>query len=428
MYVCAVGVRAQQQPMAGKMKLAKIEVVGLQRVKEDEIVAASGLRVGQELDVQLLDAAAEKLLASGLVKKLGYKLRERGGEATVTFEVAEAERGGNLPVVFDNFVWFTPEEIAAAVRRDVPAFDGTAADSGTVIESIRRSLAGLLAEKKIAGQVEYMASSNLNTGNDRKHVFTVTGVSVPVCTMRFPGAAAVAEKDLLATARATVLGNNYSREVVAGFADVSLRDLYQERGYLRVEFGEPSATLGGGGDAGCAAGGVTVTVPVREGVAYNWGGAQWTGNAALTPAELDAALGMKAGELANGAKIKKSLAGVERAYGHKGYLATTLKPSPDFADAARTVTFHFEVREGQQYRMGALAFVGLPVEDAERLKAKWKIQAGDVYDASYPLEFLKTALADILKPGARPHMSIDVKPDQQKLTADVKISFKFESQ
>jgi outer membrane protein assembly factor BamA len=422
--LCAVGARAQQTP-AGKARLAKIEVTGLQRVKEDEIVAASGLRVGQELDAQALDAAAEKLLASGLVKKLGYHLREARGAATVTFEVVEAERSGNLPVVFDNFVWFSAEEIALAVRRDVPAFDGTAADSGTVVESIRRSLERLLAEKRIAGQVEYMPSSNLDTGGERKHVFTVTGVSVPVCAMRFPGASGVPEKDLLTSAQATILGNNYSREIVASFAGAALRELYHERGFLRVEFGEPSAALAG--DAVCATGGVTVTLPVREGVAYNWGGAEWTGNAAFTPAELDAALGMKPGELANGAKIKKSLTGVRRLYGRKGYLAISLDPSPDFADAARTVTYRFEMREGQQYRMGALTVAGLPAADAERLKAKWKLRAGEVYDASYVEGFLKTALSDVLKPGARPHITIGVNPDQQKLTADVTITLKFES-
>src|ERR1043166_4320149 len=147
-----VAVRAQQTPPAGKMKLVKIEVTGLKRVTEDQIVAASGLRVGQTLSVDDFDAAAQKLLSSGLVTKVGYKLRERGGEATVVFEVTEAERTSNMPVVFDNFVWFTPEEIAAAVKREVPAFDGTAADSSLVIESIKRAPGGSAEEHTSAPQ------------------------------------------------------------------------------------------------------------------------------------------------------------------------------------------------------------------------------------------------------------------------------------
>ncbi|MFN2480518.1 MAG: POTRA domain-containing protein [Pyrinomonadaceae bacterium] len=417
---CALVARAQQPP-AGRMRLAKIEVVGLQGLKEEQIVAASGLKLGQAFTVEDFDAAAQRLLSSGLVTKVSYKLRERAGEAFLTFDVTESGRAGNSSVVFDNFPWFTPDEIAAAVRRDVPAFDGTAPDSSAVIESIRRALERLLAERKIAGQVEYMPSMNLETGGNRKHVFTVNGARLAVCAVSFPGASGVPEKELIATAK-SILENDYSQEFAANFADVALRELYHERGYLRVEFDQPRATVGG--DATCASG-VAVAVPVREGVSYNWAGAEWSGNSALTPAELDAALGMKAGEVANGAKIKRALRGVARAYGHKGYLTSSLKPAQEFDDAARRVTYRFEVREGAQYRMGELKIAGLAEADAEKLRARWALRAGEVFDETYYEEFLRKNLSGILQPGARPQVTMFVKPDREKLTADVSYTFKF---
>lgn len=415
--------RAQQQPPAEKMRLAKIEVTGLKRVKEEEIVAASGLQVGQTLVVDDFDAASQRLLASGLVTKVGYKLRERGGEATVTFEIVEAERGANLPVVFDNFVWFTPEEIASAVRREVPAFDGTASESSLVIEGIKRALAGLLRERKIAAQVEYMPSSNLDTGGERKHVFTARGVSLPVCAAHFPGASGVAEKDLIEAARQQHLINgDYSRELVSIIAQAALKEIYHERGYLRVEFDAPTATL----SPECGANGVTVTVPVNEGAAYNWGGASWTGNESLSAVELNAALGMRAGELANGVKIEKSLASVARAYGRKGYLALRLKPSQDFDDASRTVTYRFDVREGAQYHMGALNLNGLADADAERIRAKWTMKEGEVYDATYVETFVRQAITDVTRAVGKPvHVSVETLPDAQRQTVDVTLAFKF---
>jgi outer membrane protein assembly factor BamA len=418
---CASVARAQQPP-AGRMRLAKIEVVGLQGLKEEQIVAASGLQTGQALTVEDFDAAAQKLLSSGLVSRVAYKLRERAGEAFLTFEVAEAGRAGNSPVVFDNFPWFTPEEIAAAVRRDVPAFDGTAPDSSAVIESIKRALTRLLAGRKIAGQVEYMPSMNLETGGNRKHVFTVNGARLAVCVVRFPGASGISEKELIETAH-PVLANDYSQEFASNFADVALRELYHERGYLRVEFDTPRASLGGEG-ASCA-NGVAVAVPVREGVSYNWAGAEWGGNSALAPAELDAALGMKPGEVADGAKIKKALREVARAYGHKGYLNSSLKPAQEFDDAARRVTYRFEVREGAQYRMGELKITGLPEADAEKLGARWALRAGEVFDETYYEEFLKKNLSGVLQPGARPQVTMFVRQDRERLTADVNYSFKF---
>jgi outer membrane protein assembly factor BamA len=418
--MCSSSVRAQQPP-AGKMRLAKIEVVGLQQLKQEEIVAASGLQVGQTVDVEMLDAAAEKLLASGLVTKLGYKLRERGGDATVTFEIVEATRRGNLPVVFDNFVWFTPEEIGAAVRKEVPAFDGTAPDSTAVIETIRHALSELLLAKKIKAEIEYLPATTASGGQPH-HVFSVKGVAMPICTINYPGASAVAEKELIANSE-SVTGEDYSRESVAGFADVALRRVYHERGYLRVKFGEPGARLASGATS-CGANAVAVSVPVEEGLQYDWGGATWSGDAALAPAELDAALGMKAGEVANELKIDKSLHQAEQAYGRKGYLTVAFRPAQDFDDATRRVTYRFDVREGPQYRMGALSIEGLNETEAARVRALWQLKPGEVFDQSYAAGFAQKAIAGIITPGRRISAGTNVKPNAQAQTADVMISFR----
>ncbi|MDT7540869.1 MAG: hypothetical protein QOE33_773 [Acidobacteriota bacterium] len=404
------------------MRLAKIELVGLQQLKQEEIVAASGLQVGQTFDVEMLDAAAEKLLASGLVTKLSYKLRERGGDATVTFEIVEATRRGNLPVVFDNFVWFTPEEIAQGVRREVPAFDGTAPESTPVIENIRHALAEMLLAKKIKAEIEYLPATT-ERGAQAHHVFSVKGIAMPICALTYPGASAVAEKELIANSE-SVTGEDYSRENVAGFADVALRRVYHERGYLRVKFGEPGARLAAGA-AGCGADGVAVSIPVEEGLQYDWGAAMWSGNTALAPAELDAAFGMKAGEVANELKIDKSLHQVEQAYGHKGYLAVALRASQDFDDATRRVTYRFDVREGPQYRMGALNIEGLSEAEAARVRARWQLKPGEVFDAGYVPVFVQKAMTELMTAMGKP-MSVgtNVRPNAKTQTADVTITFR----
>jgi outer membrane protein assembly factor BamA len=134
---------------------------------------------------------------------------------------------------------------------------------------------------------------------------------------------------------------------------------------------------------------------------------------------------MKPGELANGLKIDKSLMAVAKAYGRRGYLFLRLKPDVEFADATRRVTYRINVQEGDQFRMGTLNIKGLPLADINRLKAMWKLQPGEVYDAQYSEEFMQKALPQILRPGTRPpQIDFSVKPDRQKLTADVTIDFK----
>jgi outer membrane protein assembly factor BamA len=415
---CAAVVCAQQP--AGKMKLVKVEWVGLQRLKEEEIAKVSGLAVGQEVDVAALDAAAERLMASGLVTRVGYNLREANGQASVTFEVVEAKREGGIPVVFDNFVWFTRDELVAAVRKELPEFDGRAAESNSTVAAVTRALERLLAERKIAGEIEYLPQASI-TGGDSKHIFSVKGVSLPVCSVNFAGVSAEAEPELQTVAQ-QVLNTEYSQETISGFADTAVRSLYHRRGHLKVGFGEPRAALA---ESAACKGGVSVSLAVEEGPVYSWAGALWSGNAAVPAAELDAALAMRPGEVANAARIERQLREVHRAYGRRGYLAMTWRERREFADAARRVTFAFDVREGPQYRMGELTVAGLTdAATAERVRAEWKLRPGDVFDVTYAESFLARMMPTLVRAGqGRLKANTQVRPDAARQAADVILTF-----
>jgi outer membrane protein insertion porin family len=403
------------------MRLQKIEVNGLKRMSVAQLIERSGLQAGQLVDVAALDAAAEQLLATGLFTRLSYRYRTQGDAATVTFEVEEAKKENNIPVVFDNFVWFSEEELARAVKNQLPSFDGTAPETDGAVASITRALMILLAERKIPAQVEYISSANV-AGTNAKHIFSVGGMRIPICTVQYPGAASLAETELISHSK-PVMQADYSQEFMQGFADGTLKPLYRERGHLRVNFKQPRATAAT--DTEKCKNGADVSVPVEEGPVYSWERAEWVGNAGLSAAELDAAFGMKTGELADGLKIDKALMAVAKAYGRRGYLFLSLKPDVEFADATRRVTYRVQIKEGEQFRMGTLDIKGLSAADTNRLKAMWKLQAGEVYDAHYSKEFMDKALLQILRPGRRPpQIEFSVKPDRQKLTADVTINFK----
>jgi outer membrane protein assembly factor BamA len=406
-----------------QVTLRRIEFVGLKKLTGQQVIDASGLKVGDAINPDVIDAAAEKLMQSGLFKKLGYKVRTTGDEATVIFEVEEASR--NLPVVFENFVWFSEDEIARAIRQDVPFFDGTAPEAGTTTDKIAAALQRLLSQKKIAGRVEHMPYTNLAKGK-QEILFTVEGVKIPVCSLHFPGAEAISEADLIKASQA-LLKADYSKKDAGGFATYTLFLLYRHIGHLRAQFQEPTAILEE--SPGQCVGGVALTIPVNEGVVYSWNEADWSGNQALTKEDLTEALGMKSGELADGVKIDKGLKDVRKAYGRRGYIAVAFKESTEFDDAARRVSYRFNVIEGQRYFMGNLIVNGLPAEEVERLKEKWTLGSNAVFDESYLEDFGKTGLREFMtglaqRTGSRPKVEMEMKPDRQKQTVNVIISFK----
>jgi outer membrane protein assembly factor BamA len=404
-------------------RLRKIEVVGLRRIPPAQVIEASELKIGDTVNSAMLDAASTRLMQTGLFKKLTYRVRGTAGEVAVIFEVEEANR--NLPVVFENFVWFTDDELHDAIRSDIPFFNGTAPESGDTTAKITQALQRLLNEKKIPGRVEMMPYTDLAKGK-QEFLFTVKGAKIPVCALRFPGAEAVPEAELI-KASAALLNSDYSRKDIAGFANYTLFPLYRRLGRLRAQFQEPTPALAEG-IPNCSAG-VIVSVPVDEGAVYTWATAEWSGNQSLSATELSAALGMKSGEIADGFRIDAGLKEVQKAYSRKGYVAVRTKEGFEF-DAAQRVTYRIAVQEGRQYRMGNLIINGLAPDLSQELKQSWTLASGAVFDGSLVDDFRLNTLPKFI--GTQMQRSLafrstavtETRPDAQKLTVDVTITFK----
>ena len=409
-----------QQPF----RLERIEFKGLEKVKPEEALQKSGLAAGQSVTVDEVDAAANRLLESGVFRSLSYTVKGANDKVVLTFNVVE--QTGGLPVAFDNFVWFTEDELREAVRRRVPAFDGTAPEAGGATEQIRQALQDLLRERKIDGTVEYSLSGD-PSGRRVEHLFGVKGPGLRVCKITYQGARAVSAETLVQKSGG-IFDNDYSRAYIAGFVESNLMPLYRERGYLRASFSPPKARVES--SAECERG-LAVSMYVDEGSVFVWNGAAWEGAQAFNAQELDAALGMRPREVANVAKVEKGLSALRRAYARKGYLAARVRGAQEFDDANRGVSYRFQVTEGPQYRMGELTIKGLSESDTNNLRGRWSLLHGDVYDEGYVEQFVKKSvrefMAEALRAGNKlPAFKIDsrVTPNQEKQTVDVTLEFK----
>jgi len=417
---------AAQQPQAAQqrtIKVARIVFEGLGRVSREDALARTGLEEGRAYTPEAIDEMASRLAESGLFRRLAYSVSGKTDGATLTFKVEEdATASAALPVVFDNFAWFTDEELAEAVRRRLPGFDGRAPDTGTAAREIAAALEELLRARGIkAGPVEHSLSTDA-AGRNPEHVFSVTGAQLRVCRLSFPGAKTFTE-EFLAQKSGDLLANAYSRKYAEGFAEGTLLPLYHERGLLRAGFLPPRARPHRGDDC---ENGVSVTIPVEEGPIYVWERAEWVGNQALTTKELDAALRMKAREVANGIRFDAGLAAVRKAYGRKGRLAARVTAVPSFDDENRRVSYRIEVAEGPEYRMGQLFITGLPEHDANNLRGRWRLLHGETFDDGYLNVFSKETLPEFFKHLASegrmpksPKLSTSIRPDREKLTVDV---------
>ena len=412
-------------PLAAQQnfKIAKIEFEGLKTISAEEMIATTGLKVGDTFSLPALDEAAQRLMDSGRFKNVGYRTRPNKNQITITFQVEEAKVTSSR-VIFDNFIWFSDTELIGAVKRELPSFNGTAPDTGDTGDRIIKALQRFLHENHIEATVTHMVSQDVPGSPIQEHVFTVNGVPMPICTLNFPGAKNIDQAKLREHSK-SLRDTEYSRKFVSLFTAKNLIPLYLEVGQLKAAFSPPLAKPEA--TATCKSG-VELTIPVDEGYIYKWNKAEWTGNTALTAQELDALLGMQTGQPANGIKVNNASRQIKKAYGRKGFLSVEVGSAPEFDEQAHSVVYKMNVVEGPQFRMGRLIVRGFTEAETNEITAKWELKTGEVFDAGYSEEFSKKALQDVMRNNfmqrraqgkPAPNLKWGSKADRKTLSVDV---------
>jgi outer membrane protein assembly factor BamA len=367
------------QHSPAQMRLTNVQVKGNQRFTLPDIEKLTGLEIGKAAGPTDLTDAASKLAKTGLFSNVKYTYTTAGTQLNVTFEVEEAP--SNIPAIFDNFVWMSDADLKSALREYVPEFDGTTTVYAGAADLIVSALQNILTARSLPGRVAVMPESRVGdgTGVPIGFVFTVADPAPQICAVHVSGASAIPEKDLVAQL-AGVVGGKYSRVFLREVSAGTLTDMYHRKGHWRAAFDVPSVALN-------RCNGVDVTLSVAEGSEYAWDQAIWSGNTALPSAALDKFLTLKHGETADSGKLDLATLAIRREYGKHGYVDAAVTYKPQLDDAAHRATFAFNIREGAEYTMGTLQFVGISDADAARLSKEWRIKPGDVFDVEYMYQY-----------------------------------------
>jgi hypothetical protein len=339
----------------------------------------------------------------------------RGAGASIRpAEVAQA-----IPCVFDNFVWFKDQEIVDEIRKDLPSFDGAAPEAGDSVDKIMGALKRMMKKKGLPSEVEYTFFSGDGYRYRPEHIFVARDAKVPVCKVIFQNSPPQLERDLQQFAQ-SLIKKDYSKVITRSFVDVAAVQVYRKYGYLRASARLQSAEL----DQSCG-NSVAVKISAEPGIAYAWDKAVWTGSRAISAQSLGGAIELKPGDVADGLKIDAGLQAAYIVYQKLGYVESQIVLTPAFDDVNRRVALNVAITEGPQFRMGDLIVKGLPEKDVLRLKERWTLKAGDVYDASYLGDFIKKLVAEkLILPDLAKILKTEQKPDRGKLTVDVVIDFK----
>ncbi len=417
----APGLAQSSTSTSQSYRLATIKFTGLNRFSEAQADKATGLQTGDSVTQAQLAAAVDKLAKSGAFDNVSFRYSTNGNSINVEFQVVEVSK--LLPCVFDNFVWFSDAELDKALRTRVSFYAGGVPESGATSEDVRVALSDMIRANGIHGDVTVIPSIGGLGQPVSAFVYSVTGVAMPIRSVRFAGNSAITASNL-ETASSQIIGRDYSVSYVSQFAGAGLVPLYRKQGYLRARFEKPDGKPLRSNDTRPVQE-VAVVLSVEEGPEFYWEKAEWTGNRIFTSEELDRLLGMKPKEVANQEKIDAGLTAIKRAYDTRGFIEAAVKPKEILDDTARLTTYNVAVDEGAQFHLGMVHFEGLPEVASKELIKSWQLKPGDVYDASYPSAFVsKVAIGKLKELGIqKTSATVNPKPEKQKASVDLNIVF-----
>jgi Surface antigen variable number repeat len=374
---------APTQNGEGSAKLASIEATGSKRFTSAQIAASTGLHVGSQVTRADLQQAANVLAQLGAFASVQYRFGSEASGVDVQFQVTDAP---SVPVFFDNFPWFTDDQLAAALKSAVPLFDGSAPEHGTILDSMANALGTFLVAHGLQGSVSHVLTSTV-FGDQEVQEFKADDAGVDIASVNFSDPFAGSDRGIR-TRLSDLIGQPYSRTAIELFEFEQVRPVYLSHAYVRVKFDSPRPQFVARSNNAR----VAVDVQIEPGAMYTWGGVTWSGASALDPPELGALVQLKPGDPANGLKIEATWQAVREGFAEFGYLDVHLTPTPQYDDSAKRVSYLVSIDQGTQYRMGQLVLSGLSVEGERRIRDAWKIGPGEVFDESTYDEFLSKGI------------------------------------
>lgn len=396
-------------------KLTAVSVTGTERYKNEDILAASGLEIGQVVHEEDLKDAARRLGDSGAFRDISYSFQYAPEGTKVQFQVQDAQP--IVPARFENLVWFSDQELFDQLHARVPLFRGQIPVNGGLADQVSEALQALLIEKAIQGSADYVRAGPDN-GPVEAFVFSVSGPRISVRNFEFPGADAAMEP-LLQAAAEHIDTRQYSRSALRTEAHKYLLPVYLGRGYLKASFGDPQAkVVESTGDETV----IDVSFQADPGPQYSLSGIELSGNKVFSTATLRDLIHVQLNQPADVVQLARDLESMENLYGTRGFMAAKITSEHRMDDVQHTLLCQITVSEGEVFTMGELDIRGVDSETTARLRNMWTIRNGEPYDSSYPERFAEQAYKQVamLK---NSKADIHESPNPADKTVDVTLRF-----
>jgi outer membrane protein insertion porin family len=411
MLTCAAGfAQAPKAAPAQKRPIASIAIEGNKIFTRDQVLAVSGLKVGQVAGKAEFEAARDRLVASGAFENVAYRYSAAGPGIAATLEVSEVEQV--YPVDFQD-LHVSSLELDSVLRTKDPLYSREKLPATRpVLDRYTKWIQDFMATK---GNREKILGEVAQNGGDFMIVFRPAKPLPTIAQVTFEGNQAIPQ-DKLREAIVGAVGANYTEDSFRQTLSSAIRPLYETKGYLKVRFPElqtkPAEDVKG----------LHVFVTVQEGVTYELGKTVIDGPTPVPAETLLKTAELKSGELADMTKVNEAVERVRRAVRREGYLEVRVLTDRKLEDEKKQVNLSMRIDPGPQFTMGKLNVKGLDINGEAEIRRIWNLKEGKPFNPEYPDGFLRR-IKEMLLFDNLGNTKAEYQLNQRDRTADVTLTF-----
>lgn len=398
---------AQQVPVLGR-----IQVVGTQTVRAEQVVAWSGLEVGQSVSREVVAGAIRSLYATGKFRDVFvYQNPVRAGVVELILNLSEYPRLSEIR--FEGNDELDTSELNEEIDLRVGNFLAPAAIR-EAIEAIRdkyRSEGYYRAEVDVDEDLLKLAGS-------QPLIFLITeNPKVQVRRIVFENNENL-DDDTLRDVMDTKV-DNWWRSGTFKLPEFeqdleSVVQRYADAGYLdatvvdhEIEFLTDEENH------------VEIRIAVDEGQQYRVGEVSFEGNDVFPEERLQQLVVLDQGEVFSAEEFQESQRNIQSLYWDDGYIYSTLSPQRNVREG-NVVDVDFVVREGEQARIRRVIIAGNDKTREEVIRREMRILPGDLFSN----EALRNSQGDLFRLGYFEDVQVDFEqtqePEKIDLVFDVK--------
>jgi outer membrane protein insertion porin family len=211
-----------------------------------------------------------------------------------------------------------------------------------------------------------------------------------------------------------ITSSGYYRKDMMDVDIEKIRDIYFNRGFVKVAVGEPEIKLTSDKK------GMIITIPVSEGVQFKISSVEFSGNKVFGDDEIKKRITLIPDTPFSKANLRRDILSISELYSENGYAIATITPDLIPDETARLVKVSLKIDEGDKYRIGKIEISGNTKTRDKVIRREVRLDEGDVFNS----KLLKRSYERINNLNFFDNVDIIPKPRPEEKLVDLDVKVK----